>query len=747
LHRLAKLRPDVVGLAHPHFMFADPILPAPVVDALDACRWPLWVLVLLLLTLTGLLWRQRARLHRALHDTQLGASVFRHAQEGILITDAQGRIVDVNQSFSRITGYRRDEVLGRSPRMLGSGRHDKAFYQQMWQSLLTAGRWHGEIWNRRKSGEVYAEVLTITALYDDHGALQHHLAVFSDITAQKEHQKQLELIAHYDVLTGLPNRSLLADRLQQALAQAQRRETLVALVFLDLDGFKAVNDTLGHDAGDRLLQELGRRMKDVLRDGDTLARVGGDEFVAVLGDVSGTGDCERVLHRLLEVTSAPVLHGTTSAQVSASLGVALYPQDGTEADMLMRHADQAMYCAKELGKNRFHFFDAGEDEDARHRRQQVDQVARALEAGQFELYYQPKVNMRHGRVLGAEALIRWNHPDGTVHGPASFLPGIEGHPLSATVGRWVLETAMTQMETWAAQGLHLPLSVNVSAYHLQQKDFADQVRQLLLAHPNLPPHSLQLEVLETSALQDMAWVAEVIQACTQLGVDFALDDFGTGYSSLTYLKRLPAHVLKIDQSFVRDMLCDTEDLTIVEGVISLAHAFGRTVVAEGVETTDHGAMLLRLGCDHAQGYGVARPMPAAALVQWAQTWQPPQAWAAHQHRVPSRRDLPFVLAEVEHRDWLEKLRRHLDNRAHPAPVARADDCQFGRVVKGLLANGTLSPSDQLQALLAQHDQVHAHCERVLATQGQRDEQELTEALVALEQATSHLLHLLHHFEH
>ena len=716
-------------------------------DVLEACRWPVLVLALLLLALTAVLWRQRNRLHQALRDTQLGASVFRHAQEGILITDAQGRIVDVNQSFSRITGYRRDEVLGRSPRMLGSGRHDKTFYQQMWQALLASGRWHGEIWNRRKSGEVYAEVLTITALYDAQGGLQNHLAVFSDITAQKEHQKQLELIAHYDVLTGLPNRSLLADRLQQALAQAQRRETQLALVFLDLDGFKTVNDTLGHDAGDHLLQELGRRMKDVLREGDTLARVGGDEFVAVLGDLSGAGDCERVLHRLLDVASTPVTHEQACAQVSASLGVAMYPQDSTDADLLLRHADQAMYQAKQLGKNRFHFFDAGEDEDARHRRQQVDQVAHALAAGQFELYYQPKVNMRRGQVLGAEALIRWNHPDGTVQGPATFLPGIEGHPMSATVGRWVLETAMKQMETWAAQGLKLPLSVNVSAYHLQQKDFADQVRQLLLAHPHLPAHSLQLEVLETSALQDMAWVAEVIQACTQMGVDFALDDFGTGYSSLTYLKRLPAHVLKIDQSFVRDMLCDTEDLTIVEGVISLAHAFGRTVVAEGVETTDHGAMLLRLGCDHAQGYGVARPMPAAALMQWAQNWQPPQAWAAHQHRVPSRRDLPFVLAEVEHRDWLEKLRRHLDDRTHPAPVARADDCQFGRVIKGLLANGTLAPSAQLEALLAQHDEVHIHCERVLASQGHHDDHDLTEALHTLEQATAHLLHLLHHFQH
>jgi len=674
------------------------------------------VMSVLLLALAGaVLWlaRQRQQLQQALrergrqeNDMKLAASVFANAQEGILITDPHGTIVDINGSFTRITGYGRDEVLGHNPSMLGSGRQGPAFYEQMWGELAATGQWHGEIWNRRKSGEVYAELLTITAVHDGAGQVRNYLAVFSDITAQKEYQKQLEFITHFDVLTRLPNRSLLSDRLQQAMAQAQRRNGMVGVVLLDLDGFKSINDLHGHDSGDQLLQTLGKRLKDVLREGDTLSRVGGDEFAVVLTEITGAGDCERVLGRLLSATAQPIqVHGQ-ELRVSASLGVALFPRDGADADLLLRHADQAMYQAKQAGKNRYHFFDAGEDEAARQRRQHVDEVAQALAQGEFELYYQPKVNMRSGQLVGAEALIRWNHPDGTVHGPGSFLPGIEGHPLSARVGQWVMETGMAQLATWQAQGVHLPLSVNVSPYHLQQKDFVDHLRLLLKAHPQVSPRDLQLEVLETSALEDMDWVAEVIGACNELGVAFALDDFGTGYSSLTYLKRLPAQVLKIDQSFVRDMLVDTEDLTIVEGIVGLAHAFGRTVIAEGVETVEHGELLLRLGCDLAQGYGVARPMPIGALNTWMAQWQAPPSWLALRHKVPHRNDLPMALAEVEHRQWVSMVERVIDDPSAPPPVWDVAESKFTQALAGL-AQGDHPATTQLKAELRQlHDQVH-----------------------------------------
>jgi len=599
------------------------------IDVLKQYRTSATLITALMAALVAVLWvlaLQSRRLSQALQRTQMGDSVFRHAQEGILITTPEGRIVDVNASFSRITGYGHSEVLGRTPGILSSGLHDTTFYQHMWKDLLANGRWHGEIWNRRKTGEVFAEVLTITSLFDPGGKLKNHVAVFSDITSQKEHQKQLEHIAHFDALTNLPNRSLLADRLRQSLAQAQRRQTQVALVFLDLDGFKAINDTHGHNAGDHLLQELGRRMSAVLRDGDTLARVGGDEFVVVLVDVPQNTDCQQVLNRLLEAASMPVPLGDQWLQVSASLGVAVFPRDAQDADLLLRQADQAMYQAKRRGKNQYHFFD-GESDKASHVQQtQQTELEVALNQGQFELYFQPKVNMRLGEIMGAEALIRWNHPDGQVRTPGSFLPVLEGSQLSVRLDQWVLRQALHHLNHWNAAGLTMTLSVNISARYLQQPTFVADIQTLLGAHATLPPNSLRLEVLETSALQDMEGVANVIRACAALNIEFALDDFGTGYSSLTYLRRLPAQELKIDQSFVRDMLINPEDRTIVEGVISLAKAFGRSVVAEGVETTEHGTVLLQLGCEQAQGYGVARPMPEATFLQWCQTWQPPNEW-------------------------------------------------------------------------------------------------------------------------
>jgi len=562
---------------------------------------------------------------------QLAVSVFTHAREGITITDPSGTIIDVNDMFTQITGYSRKEALGQNPRVLQSGRHDKAFYVAMWHDLTTQGHWTGEIWNRRKNGEVYAEILTISAVRDDRGDTLHYVALFSDITAIKEHQKQLEHIAHYDSLTGLPNRLLLSDRLGQAIAQGQRRDKALAVVYLDLDNIKAVNDTYGHEAGDAVLMALSEAMQKALREGDTLARMGGDEFVAVLVDLDQYQDCVPVIKRLLAaaatVIELPVnaaLEGAEtgkSVQVSASIGVTFYPQDDVDAEVLLRHADQAMYLAKQAGKNRYHQFDIAHDAAVQTRHKGLNRVSEALEQGEFILYYQPKVNMRTGDVIGAEALIRWQHPERGLLPPGAFLPNIEEHPISIALGEWVIDTAMTQLSTWQAQGLDLVVSVNIGALQMQQDDFPERLRAILAAHADVPPHCLQLEILETSALQDIAKVSAVMHACRAMEVAFALDDFGTGYSSLTYLKHLPAEVLKIDQSFVRDMTDDPDDLAIVKGVIGLAEVFHRQVIAEGVETKAHGDLLLSIGCDLAQGYGVARPMPADALPAWALQWR------------------------------------------------------------------------------------------------------------------------------
>ena len=367
-------------------------------------------------------------------------------------------------------------------------------------------------------------------------------------------------------------------------------------------------------------------MKATLRNGDTLARIGGDEFVVVLTSLEVSQDYEQVLRRMLQAAADPVKVGDVELQVSASIGVTLYPQDDTDADHLMRHADQAMYQAKLAGKNRFHMFDVSHDAAVQTQRESLEHIRRGIDQNEFVLYYQPKVNMKTGEVVGVEALIRWQHPERRLLPPSAFLPIIEDHPISVELGEWVINTALTQMTEWHAAGLDIPVSVNIAARQLQQGDFNTRLIALLAKHPDVKASCLELEVLETSALEDVAQVSEIMHACRELGVRFALDDFGTGYSSLTYLKRLPADVLKIDQSFVRDMLDDQDDLAIVKGVIGLAEAFRRTVIAEGVETAAHGKILLSLGCVLAQGYAIARPMPASELLGWVDTWRPDASW-------------------------------------------------------------------------------------------------------------------------
>jgi len=570
---------------------------------------------------------------RANESLQQAASVFDHTREGIVITDVNGNIVNVNEAFTRITGYSRQDVVGQNPRILSSKRQNAAFYKAMWDVLTDQGHWSGEIWNRRKDGGIIAEKLTISAIRDEQGKPVQYVGLFSDITEIKEHQSQLEHIAHFDALTNLPNRVLLADRLHQAMHQAVRREQQLAVVYLDLDGFKLINDRHGHEMGDRVLVTIAHRMKEVLRDGDTMARLGGDEFVGVLIDLNDPAACLPLLDRVLTAAALPMQVGDLTLQVSASIGVTFYPQaQDIDSDQLLRQADQAMYQAKVAGKNRYCVFDAVQDSSVRDHHESLERIRLALERGEFVLYYQPKVNMCSGEVIGAEALIRWQHPEKGLLAPATFLPVIENHPLAVEVGEWVLETAIHQLGLWRAAGLVLPVSVNIGARQLQQDSFVQRLQAILAKHPQVPASSLELEVLETSALSDMGQVSQVIDDCEKMGVKFALDDFGTGYSSLTYLKRLRVTSLKIDQSFVFNMLEDPDDLAILEGVIGLAAAFKREVIAEGVESIAHGTALLALGCELAQGYGVARPMPADQMPAWAVTWEPDVAWRACRKR-------------------------------------------------------------------------------------------------------------------
>ncbi|MDZ4201186.1 MAG: EAL domain-containing protein [Gallionella sp.] len=431
-----------------------------------------------------------------------------------------------------------------------------------------------------------------------------------------ERTVQLEQMAHYDMLTGLPNRALLADRMGQALAQCRRDHKRLAVCYIDLDGFKPVNDTAGHDVGDKVLIEITARLKQMLRGGDTVARIGGDEFVLLLMGQNTHAECQGTLERLLTAMSSPITVGERSFTLSASIGVTFYPDDDVDADTLLRHADHTMYIAKQSGKNCYHFFDPENDQRTRSYQTALVLIRHGLNHGEFELFYQPKVDMKSKRLVGAEALIRWRHPERGLLAPAEFLHIVEGTEVEVEMGEWVIATALQQLKAWHEQGVHLELSVNISAHHLQSPRFVERLKEMLLAHPELPHGSLQIEVLETTALQDVAKIAKVIETCHQVGVGFALDDFGTGYSSLSYLSNLPVDTLKIDQSFVRDMMDDKGDHAIVQGVIALAKAFERRTVAEGVETDQHYQALLDVNCEIAQGYGIGRPMPADEFDAW-----------------------------------------------------------------------------------------------------------------------------------
>ena len=558
---------------------------------------------------------------------RLAASVFNHALEGIMIFNDEGIIIEVNQTFTTITGYSREESLGKNFHILKSERQELELYDAMWKVLLQDGHWSGDLWNKHKEGFDYVKSITISEVFDSNEATRTFVALFSDITLIKTHQQQLEHIAHYDVLTNLPNRSLLNDRLTQAILVSKRLDRSIAVIYLDLDGFKAINDQYGHEVGDNLLIALSQRMKTSTREGDTISRIGGDEFVILLINLEETIECLPVLNRLLQATASQVSIGDLTLQVSSSIGVTLYPRDAADVDQLIRHADQAMYKAKQAGKNQYHFFDVEQDEALQIQQETLKDITLAFNRQEFLLYYQPKVNMKTGEIVGFEALIRWSHPVRGILSPVMFLPLIENHSLNIEISKWVINTALIQISKLKALGVDVCISVNIPANHLQSNQFVNDLKELLENNPEVKPDKLELEILETSALGDISQISEVMYDCSQMGVRFAIDDFGTGYSSLAYLKRLPANILKIDQGFVRDMIDDQNDRAIVEGIVGLAKAFNQEVIAEGVETVAHGTLLLSLGCQLGQGYGIGRPMQAEDIANWIANWHPDISWA------------------------------------------------------------------------------------------------------------------------
>lgn len=554
------------------------------------------------------------RLARRADESSLrqAAAVLDSTQEGVLVTDSQQHIVHVNPAFSRITGYAVDEVLGKTPKFLASGKHDAAFYKTMWQTMQKDGIWSGEIWNRRRSGEVYPQWQNLRAIQDEQGQISHYVAVFSDLSALKRSREELDRLAHYDPLVGLPNRLLFSERAKQALDRARSGKRTGAVLLIDLDHFKDINESLGHSVGDALLQTVTSRLVTHLQDGMTLARVGGDEF-AMLCEHCSTDQAAALALRILDTLSQPYRLSDHELFSSASIGIVPYPDEVKNVEQLMRNADSALFKAKSMGRSTYAFYSHELTSQAQHRVELAMALRQALEQQELRVHYQPIYDLKSGRIFGLEALVRWQHPEQGLIPPGTFIPIAEESGLIGAIDYWVLEQSCRQMHKWLSSGLSLSfVAVNISSRLFSNPELDRDVAGILL-HTGLDAKYLELEITESAVMQDPDAAMELLQRLRTLGVQLAIDDFGTGYSSLLRLKRMNVHKLKIDQGFVSGLPDDRDDVAITRTVIGLAHNLGLQVVAEGIESSRQAAFLLAHDCDFGQGYGFARPQPVAEI--------------------------------------------------------------------------------------------------------------------------------------
>jgi diguanylate cyclase (GGDEF)-like protein/PAS domain S-box-containing protein len=551
----------------------------------------------------------RAVLERE-NSLRLAASVFESSAEGILITDPQLRILSVNPALVSITGYQPHEVLGKTPAVFKSGRQDAEFYRQMWADIADAGFWRGEIWNQRKDGVVFPEMLTISVVRDADDNICNYIGSFFDISERKLAEERIQFLAHHDALTQLPNRTLLNDRLHQAIAKSRRNQDHTAVLFLDLDRFKLINDTLGHHVGDRMLTRVAEMLQGILRETETVARLGGDEFIIVIPELAEVERTATVARKVIDMLTVPLVIDGQVLHITASIGISLYPEDGTDTATLLSHADTAMYNAKDRGGNNFQFFTPTMNQVIQERVAVEHDLHLALERGEFVLHYQPQVDCRTGEVTGMEALIRWQHPTRGLVSPFHFITIAEETGLIVPIGEWVLWEACRQTRRWHDAGqTGLRISVNLSARQFQQPDLRERI-DAVLRTTGIDPATLELELTESMLMTDPDAATGMLHQLAALGVKMAIDDFGTGYSSLAYLKRFPVTRLKIDQSFVRDISTDLNDAAIVSAVVAMAASLKLEVIAEGVETEEQLRYLAAHGCYDIQGYYFSRPKPA-----------------------------------------------------------------------------------------------------------------------------------------
>jgi len=551
---------------------------------------------------------------------RLFGRIFENSGEGILVTDAQEKIVAVNEAFSNITGFSSEEVIGETPRILRSGRHDKQFYDEMWQALKERGHWQGELWDRHKDGAIFPKWANLSAVKNEQGTTTHYISTFSDISERVAAEERIRQLAFYDTLTGLPNRATLYSLVEQALIIASRQNQSGALMFIDLDRFKYVNDTLGHGAGDELIQRVATRFKTCLRASDVVARLGGDEFVVALVDIAKPGDVAFVAQKILGIFGSPFLIDGHEISISASIGISVYPTDGNTVEDLLKHADIAMYRAKEQGRSNFLFYSDDMNVRSLEKLELESSLRRALDRKELLLYYQPQADIHTGEIIGAEVLLRWAHPDLGMVSPIHFIPLAEETGLIVPIGQWVIDQAVAQNKSWEQEGIPVvKLAVNLSAQQFRLP-LVDEVSATLTLH-GLAHELLELEITESMVMNNVERVIDMLTDLAQLGMQISLDDFGTGYSSLSYLKRFPIDKLKVDQSFVRGIPSDIDDVSITRAIIALGKSLGLKVIAEGVETKQQLEFLRAEGCDEIQGYLFSRPLPADEFAQMLKNGQ------------------------------------------------------------------------------------------------------------------------------
>lgn len=562
-----------------------------------------------------------------LAEARQAASVFVNSKDAIAIVRPDGTVLDVNPTYSNVLGYAREELIGQSSAVLRVDEGGEAtFLRRVAQAIERDGRWHGELVRRRKNGEAFVSEVTVEGIKDPDGVVRKWVSVGKDVTEQRRLEQALQQFGNYDALTGLSSRRLFAKELNAALHKRTEAAGFLVLCLLDIDQFKDLNEQWGQPLADQFLRVFAQRLRAEAGPGNLIGRIGGDEFAVALKDCAHSEAALQRLEGLRQALARTAVLDNVQLRLTCSAGVTFYPDDIGDADGLLRHAGLALYVAKEQGKDRIAVFDIQQGQRVQARRHTAKLVEDALLQGEMELFFQPKVRISDGQILGAECLIRWRHPERGMLAPGAFMDDIVGTPAAGRLDYWVLNAAFEAGHALATQGCPLSLSINVAVSTLIDRRFQQEVALLLKQYPSLPQPFLEVELLETETFNDLSAVAYVIQGLDELGVQCSIDDFGTGYSSLTYLQRLPAQIVKIDQSFVRDMLDDERDRTLVRGIVGLAHAFNRHVVAEGVETPAHAEALRDLGCDGLQGYGIARPMPLPDLIYWIQEWRPPPAW-------------------------------------------------------------------------------------------------------------------------